>query len=325
MPTALSLLGLYVGGAAIYGWWAAGALAEGASVPSLATLGMAILLAVPFTVAAVSFALAWRYRTPRPPGRSIGPAAALRLYLGEVFAIARSHPRMAIGWWWMRDPAPRPAPHPALLIHGVLCNAGMWRGAIARLTAAGCGPIYTITLEPPQASIEVFAEQLAAKVDAILAATGAAKVALVGHSMGGLVARAYLRRHGGATVRCLITIGTPHHGSVHAWLFPGACLSEMRPGSAWLEAMNAREGERPPVRTVALWSWHDSMVAPQASARLAGVENLELVAIGHNALVDHPDVVAGIVAELRRAEGESEAEPGSRRVCLDFSRGDRHE
>ena len=49
---------------------------------------------------------------------------------------------------------------------------------------------------PPLSSIERFVDQVAAKIDAILAATGASKVALVGHSMGGLVARAYLRRYG---------------------------------------------------------------------------------------------------------------------------------
>ena len=46
----------------------------------------------------------------------------------------------------------------------------------------------------------MFADQVAAKIDAILAATGAARVAIVGHSMGGLVARAYLRRHGARKV-----------------------------------------------------------------------------------------------------------------------------
>src|SRR4029450_1741660 len=123
---------------------------------------------------------------------------------------------------------------------------------------------------PPFASIDWFVEQAAAKIDAILAATGARKVALVGHSMGGLVARAYLRRHGVAKVHCLVTIGTPHHGSMHAWIFPGTCLAQMRPGSTWLAELNRDESTPPPVPVVSLWSWHDSMVAPQTSSRPAG-------------------------------------------------------
>ena len=43
------------------------------------------------------------------------------------------------------------------------------------------------------------------------------------------------------------------------------------------------------------------MVAPQASAELAGADNVPFKGIGHNALVEHPDVVARVVAELSRA------------------------
>lgn len=44
-----------------------------------------------------------------------------------------------------------------------------------------------------------------------------AELILVCHSMGGLVARWFLEREGGAELtRCLITIGTPHRGSVKA-------------------------------------------------------------------------------------------------------------
>jgi pimeloyl-ACP methyl ester carboxylesterase len=114
--------------------------------------------------------------------------------------------------------------------------------------------------------------------------------------MGGVVARAYLRRYGGARVRCLVTIGAPHHGSVHAWMFPGVCLAQIRPGNAWLAALGAAHMP-PDTRVVSLWSRHDSMVAPQASAELEGAENVSFVGIGHNALIEHPDVVARVVAE----------------------------
>jgi pimeloyl-ACP methyl ester carboxylesterase len=234
------------------------------------------------------------------------------MYVGEALAMAKSHPRMAFGYWAMRDPLPRPATAPVLLLHGVLCNAGIWRGTMSQLAAAGCCPVYALTYGPPTASIELFAEQVAAKIDAILAATGTARVALVGHSMGGVVARAYLRRFGVSRVRCLVTVGAPHHGSVHAWMFPGECLAQIRPGNAWLGALNAEDGGAPPVRIVSLWSWHDSMVAPQASAQLPGADNVGFVGIGHNALIEHPDVVARLVDELKRAGREAEAERTSR-------------
>ena len=98
----------------------------------------------------------------------------------------------------------------------------------------------------------------------------------------------------------MITLGAPHHGSVHAWIFPGICLGQLRPGNAWLAELNRTEGLPLPVRLVSLWSWHDSMVAPQTSSRLEGAENIELTGIGHNALLGDDRVFALVAAELAR-------------------------
>ncbi len=310
VATSVSLILLYLGIATAFVAGALAAAANGIAPQWLAFGAFAACFALPFGVTSVSFTLAWIFRTRRPPACTIGLAASARMYLGEAMAIARSHPRMALGWWVMRDPPPQPAAAPVLLLHGVLCNAGVWRGTIPRLASAGCGPVYTLTCSPPTASIELFADQLATKIDAICAATGAARVALVSHSMGGVVARAYLRRYGGVRVRCLVTIGGPHHGSVHAWMFFGTCLAQIRPGNAWLAALNADTGGSPSPRIVALWSWHDSMIAPQWSARLEGADDVPFIGIGHNALVDHPDVHARVVEELKRAEDEARAERG---------------
>ena len=299
--TAVTLAALYIGGVAAYVAWAMHAVAQGAAAAWFLTGAVLIYIAVPAVAAAFSFALAWICRAPRPPGRRIGLAATLRMFRDEMRAIARSGPRMAFSWWRMRDPEAAPAIAPVLLLHGVLCNAGVWRGLQPRFAARGIGPVYTLSYGPPWASIEAFADEAATKIDAILAATGARKVTVVGHSMGGLVARAYLRRYGGAKVRCLVTVGAPHHGSVHAWLAPGTCLAQLRPGNSWLAELNRDETLPVPVRGVALWSWHDSMVAPQTSARLAGAENVELTGIGHNALLASTEVFARVAQELERA------------------------
>ena len=312
MVTALTLLFAYFGAVAVYIFWAVDAAAHGVAPGWLVAGPLAIYIALYLAGAAFSFTLAWIYRTRRPQECRIGARDTVRLYVGEAWAMAKSHPRMAFEWWAMRDPPARPASAPVLLLHGVLCNAGVWRAVMPRIEAAGNGPVYTLSYGPPQASIEHFAEQLAAKIDAIRAATGAAKVTLVAHSMGGLVARAYMRRFGAGHVRALVALGAPHHGSVHAWLVPGVCLSQIRPGSAWLAELNRNESAGPPVRTVSLWSWHDSMVAPQSSAWLEGAENVGVVGVGHNALVDDPGAFARVIAEIARAEREAEAEKNSR-------------
>ena len=79
------------------------------------------------------------------------------------------------------------------------------------------------------------------RIDEVLAATGAHQLVVVGHSMGGLVARAYLRTHGVAKVIRLITLGTPHSGSELAKYGIGENACQMWPGSMWLATLASEE------------------------------------------------------------------------------------
>src|SRR6185437_4450276 len=97
------------------------------------------------------------------------------------------------------------------------CNAGVWVRLARYLRERGVDGLYSLSYGPPLASIETFAEQLARKIEHIVAATKAQRVMIVAHSMGGLVVRAYLRGHGSARIARIVTIGSPHHGSMLAW------------------------------------------------------------------------------------------------------------
>ena len=302
MTTAIALWVLALCGVIGYGAWTARAVAAGANLWWYLVGAVLAYFAVIGAITVGWFVLAWIFRAERPPEARIGLKASIRLFWDEMLAIRRSGPRMAFYGWLMCDPAPAPAKAPVLLIHGVLCNAGAMFGLCRDLRARRLGPVYAISYGPPLVSIEVFADQLAAKIDAIILATGASRVALVGHSMGGLVARAYLRRYGAQKLASVTTLGTPHHGSMHAWTFPGVCLGQLRPGNAWLAELNRSEGLEFPVRFVSLWSRHDSMVAPQTSSRLGGAQNIELIGIGHNALLGDERVFALVAAELEASK-----------------------
>jgi hypothetical protein len=86
---------------------------------------------------------------------------------------------------------------------------------------------------------------------------------------------------------------------VHAWMAMGACLAQMRPGNAWLEGLGPPPEDAPPI--VSLWSWHDSMVAPQTSSRILYGENVELAGIAHNALLRDPVVFERLLGQIERA------------------------
>ena len=90
----------------------------------------------------------------------------------------------------------------------------------------------------------------------------------------------------------------------HAWLMIGTSLGQLRPGNAWLAALN-REALDPALRFVSLWSWHDSMVAPQTSSELPGAVDVAMIGIGHNALLGDAEVFDRTYAEIVAARTES--------------------
>ena len=84
---------------------------------------------------------------------------------------------------------------PLLLIHGYGCSRAAMVVVASSAQAHPVGVVATINLEPIYTDIEHYVGPLAQRIDTVLAETGAARLILVGHSMGGLVIRAYLRRH----------------------------------------------------------------------------------------------------------------------------------
>jgi triacylglycerol esterase/lipase EstA (alpha/beta hydrolase family) len=279
-----------------------------ASIPAAVLAGILAPLALHAAILTADFAIAWVARGERPAG---GPRAgvghALRTWLGAYLReIVDSVRTFSIAQPLL---ASRPLPQggaggrlPVLLIHGYFCNHALWRSMAVRLVAAGHA-VDAVDLEPPFASIDDYAPRIARAVDALRARTGADRVALVGHSMGGLAARAYLRACGDDAVACVVTLGTPHHGTVHATLGRGRNVRQMRRDSDWLRALAASE---PPGRlgkfTVVL-SWQDNIVAPQAIQTLPGARTVALQGLGHISLA-YDARVAGVVLEaLAGADG----------------------
>lgn len=300
MWTARALWAANLAGVAAYALVAAHFVESGGSIMPwiiglpLVYFGLLLLLCASY------FMLAWVWRARRPREVWLSWRGTLRLLWREYATLAGSAPRMMFYRRLVPDPAPASIGTPVLLVHGVLCNAGVWRQFARFLAARGVAGVYSLSYGPPLASIETFADQLDRKIDAVLAATGARRLMIVSHSMGGLVTRAYIRKCGVGKLSRVLTLGAPHHGSMHAWLFCGAALAQMRPGSAWLAALN-RERIDPSFRFVSLWSWHDSMVTPQTSSELAGAIDVALIGIGHNALLADPGVFERALAEIEAA------------------------
>jgi triacylglycerol lipase len=186
---------------------------------------------------------------------------------------------------------------PILLIHGYQCNRGYWLWLRRGLERAGW-QVATISLDPVFNDIDGYVEQVSRRIEDVCAASGAAQAILVGHSMGGLVSRAYLRRCGTARVAKLVTLGTPHHGSQLARLGLGENGRQMVPGSQWLAALNAPGAVPLPQATVSIYSCQDNYVMPQDSSVLEGAKIVPLAGIGHLAMAFSPEIERLLLAEL---------------------------
>lgn len=134
------------------------------------------------------------------------------------------------------------------------------------------------------------AGEIAAAAARLSAASGSARVDVVAHSMGGLALRRYVQDGGADTVRTAIFVGTPHRGTLLAYLAWGHGGREMRPGSDFLQQLNARPMPRT-VRAHCLRTPIDSRVVPGASAWLDGAACHTVRMPTHPRMMRHPSTL----------------------------------
>lgn len=193
---------------------------------------------------------------------------------------------------------------PVLLLHGYAGNSGYWRPLSCHLQTARIS-WHAIDLEPLFGDIDGYTSQVTAAIQTLCAASGQRRVIIVAHSMGGLVARAWMRAQGNDQVAALITLGTPHAGTTTAHFAPGINAHQMRRTgdrltghcSAWLQTLNASQNPLP-VPVVSIYSCNDNIIAPQNSCYLPGANNIVLHNMGHVLLGTDATVAACVIAEI---------------------------
>ena len=245
--------------------------------------------------------LRWRDGRVLPLGSSISALANEFAARFICFNWSQPFPQLVVG----ADPCGARSGVPILLVHGYVCNRGLWVMFRRTLAAAGLGPIYAVTLEPLFGGIDTLVSKLDAKIEAICQQTGASEVMIVAHSMGGLLVRAYLAQATVARVTKLVTLGSPHHGTRLAQLGLGVTASQMRDQCEWLkcltdnEAVLAGKHDRKLPATLSIYTLNDDLVYPPESSVLAWAENVPVAAIGHMGLVFSASVARRVIQHLR--------------------------
>lgn len=246
----------------------------------------------------------WMHRSPREPRQRLGPGGTLRLVASEFAAmVANNFVRLPFEPLVVRrDPDPVAGGGvPVVMLHGYLSNRSLFLPMLKWLEARGVAPVFLPNYRSVASTIEEGVRSLHGELERIGEGTGQRAV-LVCHSMGGLIARSYLQKHGQARVARLVTIASPHNGTAMARLAFGPHARQMEPGSGFLAALARAEASRPPtLPTLSIYSVHDNLVSPQDTSRLPWARNEALAGMGHVGILASPEAFELVMAELRAA------------------------
>jgi pimeloyl-ACP methyl ester carboxylesterase len=200
--------------------------------------------------------------------------------------------------------AERNARYPVLLVHGYAASESVWTPLRRALVEAGFGHIVSLTYNSFATDPEAVSTELTHQALRTLTATGAPRVHLVGHSLGGLIVRCALAGSAALSSQAAtaVTIASPHCGAYLAHIAPGRCARIMHrgPGSGQPVVHALR-----PIRWLAYYSDGDRVVPP-ASARLDdprfGAANLLIPGCGHLTICRDGRLIRSLVPELIRTE-----------------------
>ncbi len=177
---------------------------------------------------------------------------------------------------------------PIVLVHGVMDNRSIFTVLRRGLHRRGFGSTYALNYSPLTDDIRSVAVRLGDLVEEVCEETGHDQVHVIGHSMGGLIGRYLVQRLGGdQRVHTLVTLGTPHQGTLPAHLVPLTVARQMRIGG---DLITELDEPAPGCRTriLAVWSDIDQLVIPQPNAQVLhpdlNARNMLVRGVGHLSL-----------------------------------------
>ena len=193
---------------------------------------------------------------------------------------------------------------PIVLVHGFIDNHAIFTVMEYALRRRGFQTLSTYDYGPLTHNVPAAAEQLGKTIEHLCAATGYDRVHVIGHSLGGLIARYYVQRLGGdSQVHTLVTLGTPHHGTQLAWAAPLLPLvRQLTPRSTVIQEL-AEPAAQCRTRFLAFYSDIDHLVVPSHHARLdhpdLNVQNIAVRGVGHLSMPHNGRIAFAIAQALR--------------------------
>lgn len=191
---------------------------------------------------------------------------------------------------------------PVLFVHGLGGNRGSFVGMQAWFRLQGRKRSYSLGF-PGDATFDEQSLVVRRAIAEIVTVNELedARIDVVAHSMGGLIARLALEEaETRARVRTLVTLGTPHAGTFAARFGATPEMLALRPDSETMRSLRSQLPWQGPPRLVCLWSSADVLLLPPESARIEGVENVEMVDFTHYSYLIHPGAADTVFKLLAR-------------------------
>lgn len=268
-----------------------------------------LIIAPPVAVACASYLIFW-YEARSGPHlnelRRLSGGRVLRWAFTALLTSTISHCTVAGLYFlhffkrlWLPTRVSEGLP-PVILVHGLFHNASAWVLFARRLARAGLTDLHLVAYDSFNVSYWDIVELVDQKIAEIAAARGLEiRVALVGHSLGGLAIRGWLSR--GAHVEnalCAVALGAPHKGSKLAGMGVGQlALSLMHQGELIREI---EAFDKPPhCPALSVYTPMDNMILPSANTRIGtpGWQERHTPPMGHVAML-YSRRVTGMVSRF---------------------------
>jgi triacylglycerol lipase len=198
---------------------------------------------------------------------------------------------------------------PVLLVHGIVDNRTIFVPLRRSLRRRGFHSIQTFSYGPHTTDVRETAARLAVVVEQMCEESGSERVFIIGHSLGGLIARYYVQRlEGHRRVDTLITLGSPHEGTLTAELFPHRLVRQLRTRSDLIEELREPAPDCD-TRFLAVYSEVDHLIVPARNGAISHpdlhAENLGVPATGHLSLPINGRVIHRICTTLAHVRAET--------------------
>ncbi len=230
----------------------------------------------------------------KSPPAAAGTVSRLRAHTREVLAFARQASLIHLDFGAVLPTETRPGDHVVVLLHGLFATAGVLRPLRRRIESETGAHTASFSYLPGP-GVNRLAVELGSLVRRLPAD---AHIHLVGHSLGGVVARYFVQELGGdPRVRQTVSLGSPFGGTDHARLMPASAGRDISPGSPLLERVVGAAEEHLHIPHLAISGADDSVVT--GFSHLPGGDHVELEHCGHNGLLYDPRAADLVVRRIR--------------------------